>query len=69
MDAAESSEARAEPDGAVESEDRPARTWPEPEAKPAVEPEPEPEPEPEAASENGDGEWTYTPMSQWGDSN
>ena len=32
-------------------------------------PRPEPEPEPEAASENGDGEWTYTPMSQWGDSN
>jgi ribonuclease G len=32
--------------------------------------EPEPEPEPErgdpAPSENGDGDWGYTPMSQWG---
>ena len=36
---------------------------PEPEREPAREPEPKPEP----AAENGDGEWTYTPMSQWGD--
>ena len=45
-------------------------------AEPGVEPSPEPEPEqeresrpePEQPSENGSGEWTYTPMSQWGDS-
>ncbi len=59
-------EPQAEPDAAVEPEDdHEPKSEPEPEAKPAV----EPEPEPEAAAENGDGEWTYTPMSQWGDSN
>ena len=45
--------------------------------EPAAERESEPEPvrEPEAEQEapaepspNGDGDWTYTPMSQWGDS-
>jgi ribonuclease G len=42
---------------------------PEPEANPDAEPEANPDAEPESTSENGDGEWTYTPMSQWGDSN
>ncbi len=51
-------------DAAAETSRPDAATEPE-----VVEPEPEPEPEPDAASENGDGEWTYTPMSQWGDSN
>jgi ribonuclease G len=32
----------------------------------AAEPEPEPEPQPEEPSRNGDGDWGYTPMSQWG---
>jgi ribonuclease G len=38
----------------------------------SLEPEQEPErasrPEPELPSENGDGEWTYTPMSEWDES-
>jgi ribonuclease G len=36
---------------------------------PAEEPvaeEPDPEPKPEEPSQNGDGDWGYTPMSQWG---
>jgi ribonuclease G len=66
--------AEAEPD-AIEPE---LEADPEPELEadpePELEADPEPEPEekpaatPEPASENGDGEWTYTPMSQWGDS-
>jgi ribonuclease G len=28
--------------------------------------EPDPEPKPEEPSQNGDGDWGYTPMSQWG---
>jgi hypothetical protein len=28
--------------------------------------EPAPEPKPEEPSQNGDGDWGYTPMSQWG---
>ncbi len=28
--------------------------------------EPDPEPKPEDPSQNGDGDWGYTPMSQWG---
>jgi hypothetical protein len=47
----------------IELEDEPAA---EHAPEPPIEPEPEAEPEP--PSENGDGEWTYTPMSQWGDS-
>jgi ribonuclease G len=38
-----------------------------PEAEEQPEASPELAPEPEQASENGDGEWKYTPMSQWGD--
>jgi ribonuclease G len=37
--------------------------------EPAEEPvaeEPDPEPKPEEPSQNGDGDWGYTPMSQWG---
>jgi ribonuclease G len=33
--------------------------------EPAAE-EPAPEPKPEEPSQNGDGDWGYTPMSQWG---
>jgi hypothetical protein len=33
--------------------------------QPATE-EPAPEQEPEEPSQNGDGDWGYTPMSQWG---
>jgi len=39
------------------------------EVAPAEEPvaeEPEPEPKPEEPAQNGDGDWGYTPMSQWG---
>ena len=28
--------------------------------------EPHEDPKPEEASQNGDGDWGYTPMSQWG---
>jgi hypothetical protein len=36
-----------------------------PPEEPAAE-EPAPEPKPEEPSQNGDGDWGYTPMSQWG---
>ncbi|MDX6450285.1 MAG: ribonuclease [Gaiellaceae bacterium] len=38
----------------------------EPAVEEPVAEEPAPEPKPEEPSENGDGDWGYTPMSQWG---
>jgi ribonuclease G len=51
------------------SPEPPAELEPHDEPDPAPEPEPaaEASPEPEPSSENGSGDWTYTPMSQWGD--
>ena len=39
---------------------------PEAPAEAPVAEEPDPEPKPEEPSQNGDGDWGYTPMSQWG---
>jgi predicted RNA-binding protein with TRAM domain len=39
---------------------------PEEPAEAPVAEEPDPEPKPEEPSQNGDGDWGYTPMSQWG---
>jgi ribonuclease G len=55
-------------EAAVEVEEAPVEEAAAPEA-PAEAPvaeEPEPEPKPEEPSQNGDGDWGYTPMSQWG---
>jgi len=41
-------------------------TAPEAPVEAPVAEEPEPEPKPEEPSQNGDGDWGYTPMSQWG---
>jgi ribonuclease E len=64
----EAAELEPEETAAVAVEEAPVEEAAAPEA-PVEEPvaeEPDPEPKPEEPSQNGDGDWGYTPMSQWG---